>query len=112
MKKITYLVLFLVLLSPLACSKKEAPSAPPNLIINPETQSSLKLEEKKEEVKTEEVKAEDSSESKGHWDQAGHEIKEGFKETGHDIKKGSEKAGSEIKKGFEKAGHSIKDAFK
>lgn len=111
MKK--YLILLVPFVMLVSCSKKEeAPSLPTTtLIINPETQNSLKLEERKAEVKTEEAKPEESAESKGHWDKAGHEIKEGFKETGHDIKKGSEKAGHEMKKGFEKAGSSIKNAF-
>lgn len=110
MKKISLISLIISLFGIYSCGKKENPLPTTTLIINPETQKSEKTEEKKTEVKND--TAAESQKQDGHWDKAGHEIKEGFKTTGHEIKKGSEKAGSEMKKGFEKAGHSIKDAFK
>lgn len=98
MKKLTSLFLFLFLISPLSCNKKESPLPTTTLIINPETQSSEKIEEKKTEVKMEPTP--ESEKKNGHWDKAGHEMKEGFKSTGHEIKKGSEKAGAAIRDVF------------
>lgn len=106
MKTRTY-ILFSALFLLAACSRSNDNSA---VTLSPESQEGVKLE-----VRSEEKKAEALSESQkkddGHWDKAGHEIKEGFKETGHDIKEGSQKAGHEMKKGFQKAGHEIKNAF-
>jgi len=107
MKTKTY-ILFSALCLLAACSRPSNNPAP--VTLSAESQEGIKLEVRGEEKKAEAL-PESQKKDDGHWDKAGHEIKEGFKETGHDIKEGSEKAGHEMKKGFQKAGHEIKNTF-